>query len=44
MSQPASVDGKREDEPKSWMWEHTRDNHDGVVGDAGGKLDYSIGS
>ena len=24
------------------MLEHTRDKHDGVVGDAGGKFDYSM--
>ena len=26
--------------PKSWMWEHTRDNHQGSVGLNGGRDDY----
>ena len=25
---------------KSWMWEHSRDNHDGAVGPGGGRDDY----
>ena len=27
---------------KSWMWEHTRDVHGGVVGAQGGVLDYKF--
>ena len=25
-----------------WMWEHTRDHHDSVVGDKGGMEDYKV--
>jgi hypothetical protein len=27
---------------KSWMWTHTRDVHDGVVGESSGRLDYNV--
>ena len=27
---------------KSWMWEHSRDYHDGVLGQGGGKDDYKF--
>ena len=27
---------------KSWMWEHTRDVHAGVVGQSGGMEDYKV--
>ena len=27
---------------RSWMWEHTRDHHDGIVGDKGGMHDYKV--
>jgi hypothetical protein len=27
---------------KSWMWEHTRDVHEGVVGESDGMLDYTV--
>ena len=27
---------------KSWMWEHTRDVHDGVIGQSGGLEDYKV--
>ena len=27
---------------RSWMWEHTRDHHDGEVGDKGGMEDYKV--
>ena len=28
--------------PKSWMWEHTRDMHAGIVGSCGGMEDYKV--
>ena len=27
---------------KSWMWEHTRDCHEGLVGDSGRARDYNF--
>ena len=28
--------------PKSWMWEHTRDAHNGQIGEGGGQFDYKF--
>jgi hypothetical protein len=27
---------------ESWMWEHTRDVHEGQIGDNGGVIDYKF--
>ena len=34
--------GKRKTDVKSWMWEHCRDCHGGVLGLEGGKNDYKF--
>ena len=34
--------GNRKKNVKSWMWEHTRDCHGGVVGDVDGRTDYKL--
>ena len=36
---PAQAEDRR---VRSWMWEHTRDAHGGVVGDQEGKADYKV--
>ena len=33
---------RRRPDVKSWMWEHSRDYHGGVIGDQGGKKDYKM--
>ena len=36
-----SAQGRRKN-VKSWMWEHSRDYHSGVLGQDGGKSDYNF--
>ena len=39
---PECGDNKNERDAKSWMWEHTRENHNGLVGEDGGMNDYRM--
>ena len=41
-STPGNGLNKHEREPKSWMWEHTRNVHDGEVGENNGMNDYRM--
>ena len=34
--------GKKKKDVKSWMWEHSRDCHGGVIGEEGGMFDYKF--
>ena len=43
LPQPAVFDPlNRPRAPKSWMWEHTRDEHQGIVGPDGGRDDFKV--
>ena len=39
---PGTNGNERKRDVKSWMWEHTRDNHEGAVGEVRGMKDYKF--